>query len=58
MTLDHSDEQDNNPEWHEIQVVQSEAGSQELVIENLENLGDSTALIVTRDGGGNFKVGI
>ena len=39
-------------------MVQSEAGSQELVIENLENLGEATALIVTRDTGGNFKIGI
>lgn len=45
-------------QWHDIKVIQSEAGSQELVIENLENLGDATALIVTRDNGGNFKIGI
>ena len=37
--------------------MNSDEGSQELVIENLENLGDATALIVTREGG-QFKIGI
>ena len=32
-------------------------GSQELVIENLENLQDTSSLIVTRDGN-RFKIGI
>ena len=58
MTLDDSLDQNNNPEGHDVQVLQSDAGSQELVIENLENLGEATALIVTRDMGGNFKIGI
>lgn len=28
------------------------------MIENLENLGEATSLIVTRDNGGHFKIGI
>jgi hypothetical protein len=44
-------------EWHDVQIVQTEDGSQELVIENLENLKDTTALVVTRHGN-NFKIGI
>ena len=44
-------------QWHEVNVVQSETGSQELIIENLEYLGDAAALIVTRNGS-NFKIGI
>ena len=45
-------------QWHDVKVIKSEDGSQELVIENLENLQDTTALIVTRDEVGNFKIGI
>ena len=47
-------------QWHDVKVVQSEhGGNQELVIENLENLAEATALIVTRDHAtGNFKIGI
>ncbi len=45
-------------QWHDVKVIESEAGSQELVIENLENLGEATALVVTRDQSGNFKIGI
>ncbi len=48
----------NSQQWHDIKVIESEAGSQELVIENLENLGEATALVVTRDQSGNFKIGI
>ena len=53
----------NSQQWHDVQVVESVAGEngdgQELVIENLENLQESTALIVTRDlQTGNFKIGI
>ena len=40
-----------------MKVFQGDAGSQELIIENLENLDDSAALIVTRDGD-QFKIGI
>ena len=43
--------------WHDVKVVETSDGNQELVIENLENLADSTALIVTRDGK-NFKIGL
>lgn len=40
-------------------VENGESDSQELVIENLEHLQESTALIVTRDlQTGNFKIGI
>ena len=44
-------------QWQDVKMVHSDAGSQELVIENLENIGDGTALIVTREGG-QFKIGI
>ena len=37
--------------------METEEGSQELVIENLENLKDTTALVVTKIGK-NFKIGI
>ena len=49
---------DASQQWHDVKVIKSEDGSQELVIENLENLQDTTALIVTRDEVGNFKIGI
>ena len=40
-----------------MSVFQGDAASQELIIENLENLEDTAALIVTREGG-QFKIGI
>ena len=45
-------------QWHAVKVVEDGgSGSQELVIENLENLLDTSSLIVTRDGN-KFKIGI
>ena len=44
-------------QWHDVKVVETSDGNQELVIENLENLKDTAALIVARDGK-NFKIGI
>jgi hypothetical protein len=43
--------------WHDVQMIDTEDGSQELIIENLENLKATTALIVTRSGN-SFKIGI
>ena len=40
-----------------MSVFQGDAASQELIIENLENLDDAAALIVTREGD-QFKIGI
>ena len=40
-----------------MKVFRSDGANQELVIENLENLDDTAALIVTREGG-QFKIGI
>ena len=50
----------SSQQWHDIKMVENgESDSQELVIENLEHLQESTALIVTRDlQTGNFKIGI
>ena len=47
----------SSQQWHDVKVIQSDNGNQELVIENLENLQDTTALIVTRENG-QFKIGI
>jgi len=47
----------NSRQWHDVKVIQSETGAQELIIENLEHLGDTASLIVTREGL-NFKIGI
>ena len=52
-----SSAEDNEQQWHDIKIVgrgdgdddDDAASSQELVIENLENLQETTALIVTRD---------
>ena len=45
-------------QWQDVQVKTDDVtGSQELVIENLENLQDTSSLIVTRDGN-RFKIGI
>ena len=46
-----------NTQWHDVQIVETGDGAQELVIENLENLQNTSALIVTRHGK-NFKIGI
>ena len=40
-----------------MQVFRGDASSQELIIENLENLDDTAALIVTRDGD-QFKIAV
>ena len=45
-------------QWQDVEVAENGVtGSQELVIENLENLLDTSSLIVTRDGN-RFKIGI
>jgi len=40
-----------------VKLIRTDKGKSELVIENLENLKDSAALVVTREGG-NFKIGL
>ena len=54
---DEVSEEQKNEQRQTMKVFQGDAGSQELIIENLENLDDSAALIVTRDGD-QFKIGI
>ena len=46
-------------DWHDVKVADAgkDAEDEELVIENLENLQDTTALVVTREGS-RFKIGI
>ena len=48
--------------WHDVKIGADQKGGgsgdeEELVVENLENLHDTTALIVTREGS-KFKIGI
>lgn len=51
------DEEAGQTAWEDLHLVETHDGSQELVVENLDQLKDSTALIVTRHGD-KFKIGI